>query len=1195
MQDEFVDATKQKWSKRSRRLALAAVGLLGCAVSATLFVTLHRQEAQWIDAQFRFDAQIRVNAIERELTSNLAALEALGAFFAGSRNVERSEFFAFTDAFLREQSDIAALAWAKREPRQTRPGVPASQSPSPDAGESQAIGPDEILEDRFPVEYLIPHDYRFLREGQDVGEIEELHVAMVAARDSGYRTIASSIYLSDSEESAGQNVFAFMPVYKRQTPHDTDEQRRENLAGFYVGVYRLDALMERAIGLASNLGIDVQVFDYMQPVGSSWTYIRPSPSRDEPYRPLQDPRLIVGEYPGFGAPVKVPGCQWFIVCTPTSAYSARLHRPLPLVSVIASLLVTSILLLYLNDILSRAEKVERLVVMRTAELRSANAQLGLEMQERERAAQGLRDSEALYSSLVENLPVHVLRKDRNGKFTFANRSFCQLLGKPFDEIVGKSDFDFYPRDLAEKYRADDRVVFETGDLFEAEEQNRQGEKTRYVHVMKSPVFDAAGTIIGTQAIFWDVTARREAEFALEQAKEAAENANRAKSAFLANMSHEIRTPMNAILGMTELVLGDSLPARQREYLSVVRESGEALVTVINDILDFSKIEAGKLDIRNEPFDLYDAFGSTMKFLAVRAHEKSLELVYRVAPDVPRRVIGDSTRLRQVLINLVGNAIKFTPKGDVMLDVVRLRHDDKQVWIELRVTDTGIGIAKENLAAIFEAFEQVDTSTTRQFGGTGLGLAITHKLVELMGGTISVASEEEHGSCFRVSLPFDRIAEEESLGSEVSFEAISVLVVDDNETNGRVLLEILESWGVAATGAAAAGEAIRAIRTAIDSGHPFDIVLIDSTLPDPDGFSLAEEIIRDGGLTEHVVMMLTSKDRPGDIARCEQMGVASYLSKPLKRSELFNVLQARAGQESRDEERTYSANHKLADALPPLRILVAEDSLMGQKLIRGILERHGHSAVIVATGREVVQQWQSGRFDVVLMDVQMPEMDGLAATAAIRQRETDETHRTPIIAMTAHAMRGDEERCLAAGMDGYVSKPIHIRRLFEVIQSVLELHEGAGTARVVSRHGSIETPAEGAVEHSLPGPEETVSPLSRNDKIEFSAEGALATVGGDRSLLEELIRAYLEESPRNLATLEESFKLGNADDFRRAAHTIKASMRYFCFQQGFDLAFDLEKAGLEGDLSSVEAGVANLRTLMEKLPPLLLDYLEGNNL
>ncbi|NLS94404.1 MAG: response regulator [Planctomycetaceae bacterium] len=1181
------DVSTPKWSRKSRRIALAAVALLGVAVATALFVILQRQESQRIDGQFRFDAQLRITAIERELAANLAALEALAAFHSGSQKVERAEFYAFTEVFLREQTGITALAWV---PRETATDVPTGKS---DADREIPVeDPEaETLQGRFPVEYLAPYDYPFLKEGSDLAELQAVRGAMVSSRDTGYRIIASNVILHTDSEFGGKNVFAFMPVYRKQSPHDTVPARRKNLVGFFVGVFRLDSLMERAIGLASNLGIDVQVFDYSLPRGQAWTYVSPSPSRSTPFRPIQDPRMLEEECPGFGDSLKISGCHWFVVCTPTEAYGDRLRRPLPFVSLVAALLVTSLLLLYLNDILSRAEKVERLVVKRTAELQSANTQLAREMQERERATQDLRDSEALYSSLVENLPVHVLRKDRQGQFTFANRSFCTLLGKSFDEIVGKSDFDFYPRELAEKYRADDEVVLETGELFETEEQNRQDGHIRFVHVMKSPVFDAAGQIIGMQAIFWDVTARKEAEAALEKAKESAESASRAKSAFLANMSHEIRTPMNAILGMTELVLAERLSPRQREYLSVVRESGEALVTVINDILDFSKIEAGKLDIRCEPFDLHDALGNTMKFLAVRAHEKSLELVYRVAPDVPRQVVGDSTRLRQVLVNLVGNAIKFTERGEVMLDVVRDHSENGRLWIELRVTDTGIGIAGEKLTAIFEAFEQADTSTTRQFGGTGLGLAITHKLTELMGGTITVASDEGRGSCFRVSLPFDRVDEAEPAASPTQLADIRVLLVDDNDTSRRVLLEILQSWGVAASAVREADQAIAAILDANEQQRPFDVVLIDSTLPDPDGFSLAEQIIRDGKLGAQVVMMLTSTDRPGDIARCEQMGVAAHLSKPLKRSELFNVLMARVQGDLTHVLGTPADDRPVAAKLPPLQILVAEDSLMGQKLVRGILERHGHSPVIVGTGREVVERWEKEHFDVVLMDVQMPEMDGLEATAAIRQREAGTGRHTPIIAMTAHAMRGDEERCLEGGMDGYVSKPIHLRRLFEVIDSVLRMGQGPADATPAEQQDYEHVSS--SLEAAAPSPQ-AVDECSGRESLMFRPEDALRTVGGDKALLEELIHAYLDESPKNLDALETALRENDSVAFRRAAHTIKASMRYFCFQRGFDLAFELEKMGTEGDLANAEVGVINLKALMEELPPILLDYLEGKD-
>jgi len=523
--------------------------------------------------------------------------------------------------------------------------------------------------------------------------------------------------------------------------------------------------------------------------------------------------------------------------------------------------------------------------------------------------------------------------------------------------------------------------------------------------------------------------------------------------------------------------------------------------------------------------------------------------------------------------------------------VRDHSENGRLWIELRVTDTGIGIAGEKLTAIFEAFEQADTSTTRQFGGTGLGLAITHKLTELMGGTITVASDEGRGSCFRVSLPFDRVDEAEPAASPTQLADIRVLLVDDNDTSRRVLLEILQSWGVAASAVREADQAIAAILDANEQQRPFDVVLIDSTLPDPDGFSLAEQIIRDGKLGAQVVMMLTSTDRPGDIARCEQMGVAAHLSKPLKRSELFNVLMARVQGDLTHVLGTPADDRPVAAKLPPLQILVAEDSLMGQKLVRGILERHGHSPVIVGTGREVVERWEKEHFDVVLMDVQMPEMDGLEATAAIRQREAGTGRHTPIIAMTAHAMRGDEERCLEGGMDGYVSKPIHLRRLFEVIDSVLRMGQGPADATPAEQQDYEHVSS--SLEAAAPSPQ-AVDECSGRESLMFRPEDALRTVGGDKALLEELIHAYLDESPKNLDALETALRENDSVAFRRAAHTIKASMRYFCFQRGFDLAFELEKMGTEGDLANAEVGVINLKALMEELPPILLDYLEGKD-
>ncbi|MDD4270137.1 MAG: response regulator [Thermoguttaceae bacterium] len=1177
---EPVSAPGQTWSKKSRRLALAAVAVTGLLVALVLLIALRRQENDWIDAQFRFDAQLRVGAMERELTVSLAVLDALAAFHSGSRQVEVEEFEAFTKHFMRDNRGTEALAWL---PRQASGEDAGNAQVDPAQAGSQEDAPTSA--GRFVIEYVVPPGYRFLREGEGFISNKVVHNAMEAARDSGNRTIVSSVYFSDEEKVSDRKMIAFTPVYLRDVDEAAVDERRGSLQGFYVGVFKFSDLMQRAIGFGKSLGIDVQIYDHSLPIGRELMYWQASPARIEPFLLVSDPRIAQEEGWGLRSPLNTPGCDWSVLCTPTDVYWRNLRRPLPTASAVASLLVTGLLMLYLNDVLSRAEKVERLVVRRTGELREANRQLAAEIAERERTEQGLRDSEALYSSLVENLPVHVLRKDCQGRFTFANRSFCALLGRSIDEIVGKTDFNLYPEALARKYRRDDQSVAETGRLFDDEEQNVQDGRTRYVHVMKSPVRDAAGKIVGIQVVFWDVTERKEAEAALERAKLAAEAASRAKSAFLANVSHEIRTPMNAILGMTELVLGGPLTPHQREHLSVVKESGESLVTVINDILDFSKIEAGKYDVAAEAFDLYESLGGMMKFLSVRAHEKSLEIAYRILPGTPRRVVGDSARLRQIIVNLVGNAIKFTHAGQVIMEVSALDKGDDRVWIDLSVIDTGIGIPRSKLTTIFGAFEQADASTTRQYGGTGLGLAITRKLVELLGGTIRVESEEGKGSVFRVVLPFERAAEEPLPKRPDELSEVSVLIVDDNAAARQILQEALASWNVASTAVAGAEEALVRLADSVSGPHPFDVVLIDSTMS-PDGFALAEQIIADSAGAARVIMMLTSSDRAGDVARCEEMGAAGSLTKPIRRSELLNAIISVIGIGPRIGEHEIPAIDEVSKRLRPLKILVAEDSLVGQKLVCGILDRNGHSVALANTGRAVIEKWQSESYDVVLMDVQMPEMDGLDATAAIRRLEAGSGRRTPIIAMTAHAMRGDQERCLTAGMDGYVSKPIHFHRLFEAIADVLGpeyVAEGAAAGPVADLSSRAAGQAEG------PQPEPGVGQSA--DAL-FDPHVALATVGGDEQLLREVIQAYLEEAPRTLAALADAVKQQDALAFRRAAHTLKGSMRYFGVPRGFDLAFSLEKMGLEGRLQEAGEGLASLRALMEQLAPCLLDYLQG---
>ncbi len=642
----------------------------------------------------------------------------------------------------------------------------------------------------------------------------------------------------------------------------------------------------------------------------------------------------------------------------------------------------------------------------------------------------LKDSETLYASLVENLPVNVIRKDVAGRFVFVNQKFCTLLQRSADQIIGKTDYDLFPKELADKYHADDCRVIEAGELFESVEENESHGQLRYFQVIKSPVRNSTGRVIGLQAIFWDVTERRRSLLALQQAKEAAEAANLAKSDFMANMSHEIRTPMNAVIGMSELLRDSELTPSQREYVETILDSGESLLSIINDILDFSKIEAGRLALDCAPFLLRELIGDTMRGLAIRAHAKGLELAYDIGPEVPDALIGDDGRLRQIIVNLIGNAIKFTAQGEVVLTVEVESRDSKSAVLHFAIRDTGVGIAAHKCESIFDAFEQADSSMTRRYGGTGLGLTISSRLVEMMDGQISVESTVGEGTTFHFTVSLRSGGDESGEIPRAKRRRLlgtPVLVVDDNATNREIIEEMLSNWGLKPSLAESVDAAARQVREAVESGKPFRLLLCDLNMPHADGFSLLEALKQQTGSTTAVVVMLTAGD---DADRAQRLGAAAYVFKPIKQSDLLNAILAALGIEVIERESAESTIDLSGQR--PLQILLAEDSVTNQKLAQGLLQKWGHSLTVANNGAEAVKMSAANVYDLILMDVQMPEMDGLEATAAIRAREQKTGTHTPIVAMTAHAMKGDRERCLAAGMDAYVAKPIRFRELQSAI-------------------------------------------------------------------------------------------------------------------------------------------------------------------
>ena len=794
-----------------------------------------------------------------------------------------------------------------------------------------------------------------------------------------------------------------------------------------------------------------------------------------------------------------------------------------------------------------------------------------DISERKQAEQALRESEERFRGTFENAAVGIAHRDLQGRFLRVNDKFCRIVGYSREELLQRTYLDItHPDDLAVSIELSAKLLRGGSPGFTLEKRHlRRDGSPVGVELFASLQRDAAGAPAYVIAIVHDISERKRLEEELRQAKEAAEAADRAKDEFLANVSHEIRTPMNAILGMTELALDTPLTEDQRQCLRTVKSAADNLLGIINDLLDFAKIEAGKLELDCADFSLRTVVGDTLRALAVRAHSKGLELIYDVQPEVPDALVADAGRLRQVLLNLVGNALKFTEEGEVVVRVEAAGDPAPEGEVALRFTvrDTGIGIPPDKQEAIFRAFEQEDTSTTRKYGGTGLGLTIASQLVALMGGEIRVDSAPGRGSTFAFTARFGlqpHPTEPAAAPPPVLLRNLPVLIVDDNATNRHILQQWFRAWQMEAEAVGDAASAMDALWHRAANGRPFALVLLDARMPDQDGLTVAALIRERAELAATRLILLASGDRPGNLARLRELRIDAHLLKPVPKEELLETIYrvvSRPPGNGLTTARPAPAQQPAAGpgTEPPLHILVAEDNEFSARLLNQLLGRRGHRVRLASNGPEALALAEEGGFDVLLLDIHMRGLDGFRVVGAIRERERAAGGHLPVIALTARSRKEDRERCLAAGMDDFLTKPVSSAALFA------------------------------AIDRLVPAPR--VPPQYQADAGESGSlldpVAVLTACGDDAEGLRTMCQDFQAYAPAQLAEVADALRDRNAPRLRRAAHKFCPILFAFSTVAG-NVASELEDHAAEGQLEEARPLVERLEAMTQELMRLVGD-------